>query len=183
MKLLFTLAYWHGLAGLHMHTEETAKLLDSLTTVLGQRLREFKSTTCEKYITREFKRETEKRLQQSAKAAAKTEKGKNGAAKGNDAVTEGQDIVRKGKAPGMKGKAPSAKAKKPRTKQKGESGEASRPWLRQTGVWTYGTLIFVHRHLVSFRPILIAPVLSSPTRIALIRTRGGRHFHYRTLAS
>ena len=55
MKLLFILAYWHGMAGLHMHTDDTLGLLDDLTTVLGQRLREFQATTCAQYKTRELK--------------------------------------------------------------------------------------------------------------------------------
>ena len=55
------MAYWHGFAGLHMHTDDTTQILDTLTTLLGHRLRDFKAITCAAYITRELKREAEQR--------------------------------------------------------------------------------------------------------------------------
>ena len=48
------MAYWHGFGGLHMHTDATIDILDNLTTLLGQRLRDFKLTTCAAYVTREL---------------------------------------------------------------------------------------------------------------------------------
>ena len=127
MQLLFTVAYWHGLAGLHMHTEDTVKLLDDLTTVLGQRLREFKATTCQRYQTRESKREAAKRVQQSARSAGRTAasggKGKKPGAKAKDAVNKGKDATTKGKAAAIKGKGPATQAKSLATR-KGESSAA-----------------------------------------------------------
>ena len=67
-KLLFSMAYWHGLGGLHMHTHDTTEILDTLTTLLGQRLRHFKATTCAAYVTRELKREAEQRQRRVEKS-------------------------------------------------------------------------------------------------------------------
>ncbi len=100
MKLLFSLAYWHSLAGLHLHTDDTVDLLDQCTTALGERLRQFKATTCEAYITRESKREAERRKRRAAKSKkakaglnaveARTRKGK---AKAASEVTPATDEV------------------------------------------------------------------------------------------
>ena len=130
MRLLFTFAYWHGMAGLHMHTEDTVGLLDDLTTILGQRLREFKATTCEKYPTRELKRETAKRLRQSAKAksaaAAQPAKGKAPFVKAKTSSVKdnmkGATAIQKDEADGAqdssrKGKSSSARKAPPRNSQ------------------------------------------------------------------
>ena len=61
MALLFTCAYWHRLAKLHMHTDETLTLLDTVTEHLGQRLRRFQLKTCDAFNTQELKREAERR--------------------------------------------------------------------------------------------------------------------------
>ena len=68
IQLLFTMAYWHGFGGLHVHTDDTTDILDSLTTLLGQRLRDFKNTTCAAYVTRELKREAEQRQRRVEKS-------------------------------------------------------------------------------------------------------------------
>jgi hypothetical protein len=57
LRLLFTFAHWHGLAKLRMHTDATLAVLDSETTALGKQLREFESSTCSIFRTRELKRE------------------------------------------------------------------------------------------------------------------------------
>ena len=62
------MAYWHGFGGLHMHTDATIDILDNLTTLLGQRLRDFKLTTCTAYVTRELKREAEQRQRREEKS-------------------------------------------------------------------------------------------------------------------
>ena len=59
MALLFTCAYWHGLAKLHMHTDETFTLLYTVMERLGQRLRRFQLKTCDVFNTQELKREAE----------------------------------------------------------------------------------------------------------------------------
>lgn len=51
-----------------MHTDETTKILDTLTTLLGHRLRGFKATVCAAYVTRELKREAEQRRRREEKA-------------------------------------------------------------------------------------------------------------------
>ena len=61
MTLLFTCAYWHGLAKLRMHTDETLTLLDTVTERLGKHLRHFQLKTCAAFNTQELKRETERR--------------------------------------------------------------------------------------------------------------------------
>jgi hypothetical protein len=70
--LLFTLAHWHGLAKLRMHTDVTLRIFDDTTTSLGQHLRHFQAETCSAYTTRELKREAAARARQnkSGKAAA-----------------------------------------------------------------------------------------------------------------
>ena len=51
LDLLFELATWHALAKLHLHTDSTLQSLEGSTTRLGQALRKFASTTCEKFDT------------------------------------------------------------------------------------------------------------------------------------
>lgn len=85
-KLLFTLAYWYGLAGLHLHTDDTVDLLDHNTTMLGSRLRLFQRTTCQEYETRELKREAEQRKRRAQKAAA--DKAKSTASQGKEKEKE-----------------------------------------------------------------------------------------------
>jgi hypothetical protein len=65
--LLFTLASWHGLAKLRMHTDATLEHLDQLTTKLGQAIRKFSSVTCQAFVTRELPRETVARARRQAK--------------------------------------------------------------------------------------------------------------------
>jgi hypothetical protein len=67
MKLLFTMAHWHGLAKLRLHTDRTLEVLDSLTTTLGKQLREFASKTASKYRTEELPREVNSRKQRQGK--------------------------------------------------------------------------------------------------------------------
>ncbi|KIM53598.1 hypothetical protein SCLCIDRAFT_77273, partial [Scleroderma citrinum Foug A] len=59
MALLFTCAYWHGLAKLCMHTDETLMLLDTVTEHLGQQLCHFQLKTCAAFSTQELKQEAE----------------------------------------------------------------------------------------------------------------------------
>ncbi|KAF8833433.1 hypothetical protein BDN67DRAFT_917016, partial [Paxillus ammoniavirescens] len=59
LELLYLLAEWHGFAKLRMHTEDTLKILDSLTINLGAALWAFEAKTCLEFSTRELKREME----------------------------------------------------------------------------------------------------------------------------
>ncbi|KAF8833975.1 hypothetical protein BDN67DRAFT_863774, partial [Paxillus ammoniavirescens] len=61
LELLYLLAEWHGFAKLRMHTEDTLKILDSLTINLGAALQAFEAKTCPEFSTRELKREMESR--------------------------------------------------------------------------------------------------------------------------
>ena len=54
LKLLFLMAHWHGLAKLCLHTDATLDVMDSVTTLLGQALRDFKMNTCSAFTTREL---------------------------------------------------------------------------------------------------------------------------------
>ena len=60
--LLFTLAYWHSLAKLRMHTDSSLDLLDTATTTLGEALRQFKSVTCSAFATQESSAEYSRRV-------------------------------------------------------------------------------------------------------------------------
>ena len=61
LTLIFTCAYWHALAKMCLHTDETLAVLDILTERLGSRLRHFQRKTCAAFDTRELKREVERR--------------------------------------------------------------------------------------------------------------------------
>ncbi|KAH9911512.1 uncharacterized protein B0H18DRAFT_892726, partial [Fomitopsis serialis] len=69
--LLFQLAYWHGLAKLRLHTDETVALLHAATRALGKITRKFLSKTCEAYDTRELPREEAARGRRKAAMMAK----------------------------------------------------------------------------------------------------------------
>lgn len=57
LDLLFTLAEWHALAKLRIHTESTLSLLQFGTRSLGQLLRRFKSKVCDSFDTKELPKE------------------------------------------------------------------------------------------------------------------------------
>ncbi|KIJ40746.1 hypothetical protein M422DRAFT_173431, partial [Sphaerobolus stellatus SS14] len=59
--LIFTLAKWHALAKLRLHTESTLNALDNLTTILGRNLRTFANKTCKAWVAYELDRETASR--------------------------------------------------------------------------------------------------------------------------
>ena len=59
LALLFTCAYWHALAKLCMHTDETLTLLDTVTKLFGKRLRHFQQKTCSAFGTRELRWEAD----------------------------------------------------------------------------------------------------------------------------
>jgi hypothetical protein len=70
-ELLFILAYWHGLAKLRMHTDDTLQILDSVTQSLGDRLRQFVAVTCPAFSTKELRREAESRRRRQARDKSK----------------------------------------------------------------------------------------------------------------
>ena len=57
INLLYTLATWHALAKLRLHTEWSVTYLEVMTKSLGRKLRAFVKSTCEAYDTRELPRE------------------------------------------------------------------------------------------------------------------------------
>ncbi|KAF5384836.1 hypothetical protein D9615_000907 [Tricholomella constricta] len=67
LDLLFTLAEWHSLAKLRLHTDSTIQLLDQCTTDLGRQLRKFTRNVCSAFDTRELPREVASRGRQKAK--------------------------------------------------------------------------------------------------------------------
>ncbi|KAF9472386.1 hypothetical protein BDN70DRAFT_900592 [Pholiota conissans] len=69
-SLLFTLAEWHCLAKLRMHTETTIGLLEQCTTSLGTQLRRFERHICPCFDTRELPREEAARHRRQARKAA-----------------------------------------------------------------------------------------------------------------
>ena len=70
LKLLFTCGYWHGLAKLRLHIDNTLDLLDEETKHIGKDLRAFICKTCDFYDTKELKREVDARKRRRAKKNA-----------------------------------------------------------------------------------------------------------------
>lgn len=70
-KLLFVLAWWHALAKLRLHTEETVAIFHAVTRTLGKTTRAFVRTTCEAYETRELPKEEAARGRRTAALRAK----------------------------------------------------------------------------------------------------------------
>ena len=61
MKLLHRLAEWHSFAKLRLHTESTLSYLETLSSELGQLMRQFRDETCSQFETFELPREAEAR--------------------------------------------------------------------------------------------------------------------------
>lgn len=72
LDLLFITAHWHGLAKLRIHTNTTLDILDRITTILGQTLRDFLKTTCQEFKTRELPREASARERRKTKGDKKS---------------------------------------------------------------------------------------------------------------
>jgi len=71
LNLLYTLATWHALAKLRLHTEWSVAYLEDMTKSLGSKLRAFVKTTCEVYDTKELPREVAARGRRKAASAAR----------------------------------------------------------------------------------------------------------------
>jgi hypothetical protein len=56
------MAHWHALAKLRLHTDITLAAMDSITVLLGIKLRLFQSKTCPAFSTRELIREKDARV-------------------------------------------------------------------------------------------------------------------------
>lgn len=67
LRLLFTMAQWHGLAKLRLHTDITIDQLEEVTTRLGQELRDFQTKICPAFQTKELPREVNARKRREAK--------------------------------------------------------------------------------------------------------------------
>jgi hypothetical protein len=72
MTLLYRLAEWHALAKLRMHTDPTLSLLDSVTTILGRELRQFRQIVCSAYSTTDLPKERAARQRKKQRDQAKT---------------------------------------------------------------------------------------------------------------
>lgn len=70
LDLIYTLAEWHGLAKLRLHTESTLREFEVSTIELCNLLRKFKTTVCKKYITKELPNEINARGRRTARLAA-----------------------------------------------------------------------------------------------------------------
>lgn len=57
LDLLYTLATWHALAKLRLHTEWSVDYFEAITKLLGRKLRVFVKSTCKDYDTKELPRE------------------------------------------------------------------------------------------------------------------------------
>lgn len=69
LDLLFTLAEWHTLAKLRLHTDTTVMSLRQSTKDLGRQLRRFKNYTCSFFDTKELPKEEAARGRRQAKKA------------------------------------------------------------------------------------------------------------------
>ncbi|KAG2742745.1 hypothetical protein P692DRAFT_20879278 [Suillus brevipes Sb2] len=93
LELLFTMAHWHGLAKLRMHSDLTLEIMDEVTSTLGRQFREFKNTVCTAYQTRELPREVGARARRLVKKAGKETTGHKG--KGSSSIAaQGQNVQR-----------------------------------------------------------------------------------------
>jgi hypothetical protein len=92
MDLLFTMAHWHGLAKLRMHSDLTLDVLDLETTKLGAQFRQFKEKVCSAYNTQELNREVDTRTRRQTKEAGKR------AEKGGTNSKEGGTVAQQSKA-------------------------------------------------------------------------------------
>ena len=68
LKLLHLLCYWHGLAKLRLHTDETLQIMEGVTSSLGNVLRKFSCDTCTAFPTYELKREVMSRHRRKTQA-------------------------------------------------------------------------------------------------------------------
>lgn len=66
LDMLYSLAYWHGLAKMRLHTESSVTLLDDAHTAMMAHLRIFTDTVCPAFDTWELPRESEKRARAQA---------------------------------------------------------------------------------------------------------------------
>jgi hypothetical protein len=73
-NLLFSLAHWHALAKLRMHTDHSLSVLDDWTTILGEDARNFLRLTCAEFSTKESGREYEARKRREARKRTKKQK-------------------------------------------------------------------------------------------------------------
>ena len=68
LKLLYHAAEWHAFAKLRMHSESTLKHLETITTKLGNIVRDFEKKVCSKFTMVKLPREAEARKRRGAKS-------------------------------------------------------------------------------------------------------------------
>jgi hypothetical protein len=69
-ELLFVFAHWHGLAKLRLHTDATNSIFHDVTRQLGEKLRNFKVSTCDKLQTKELPGEAAARQRRSLRSSS-----------------------------------------------------------------------------------------------------------------
>lgn len=79
LKLLFICAHWHGLAKLRVHTDDTLKIFDEVTSDIGAEFRVFERDTCSAFKTRELPRESNARMRRRKKAGGEPARTRGGA--------------------------------------------------------------------------------------------------------
>jgi hypothetical protein len=90
--LLFTLAHWHGLSKLRMHSDLTLDILDAMTTDIGNQLRNFKVNVCSAFDAKELDREVNARSRRLAKEAIRqTQAGKKNKSATNGLPNDGNE--------------------------------------------------------------------------------------------
>lgn len=73
LDMLYSLAYWHGLAKMRLHTDSSVVLLDDAHTAMAAHLRIFTNTVCPAFNTWELPRESEKRARAQAAQQSATQ--------------------------------------------------------------------------------------------------------------
>ncbi|PSS31922.1 hypothetical protein PHLCEN_2v2303 [Hermanssonia centrifuga] len=90
LDLLFTLATWHALAKLRMHTDGTLSIFEATTANLGTLLRRFAAKVCNRFVTRELPSEEAARGRRTAaKATQNKQKGRRQGKKAQDGGNAG----------------------------------------------------------------------------------------------
>lgn len=67
LRLLFICAHWHGLAKLHLHTDDTLEILDEATAQIRDGFQAFAVKTCPAFDTTELPREVDARKRRQEK--------------------------------------------------------------------------------------------------------------------
>lgn len=124
MDLLYSLALWHGLAKLRLHSDATLAILDTWTHTLGEDVRRFESKTCQKFGTVELDKEYASRQRRKAKKTTQQSSNGKGSGKAEESSKGKGKVVERARG-SSKGKGKATKVPLEATRQGGIEGENS----------------------------------------------------------